>query len=61
LKAEGDQVSILMSSFCAKILLPKNYNPKSKHIKAAKKKLLYEKAACKILVKLTPGGRAICL
>jgi hypothetical protein len=38
----------------AKILLPKITKPNCKHIKTAKK-LLYEKAARKILVNLTPG------
>jgi hypothetical protein len=33
-------------------------NPNCKHIKATQKKLSYEKAAHKILVKLTPGGSA---
>jgi hypothetical protein len=37
-------------SFCQKIT-----DPNCKHIKAAPKKLLYEKAAQKILVKLTPA------
>jgi hypothetical protein len=45
-----------MSSFCAKILSPKNYKPNFKHIKAAQR-LSYEKAAHKILVKLTPGWK----
>jgi hypothetical protein len=45
-----------MSSFCAKILSPKNYKPKLQAHKSCAKKILYEKAARKILVKLTPGG-----
>jgi hypothetical protein len=44
-----------MSSFCTKILSPKITNPNCKHIKGAQK-TFYEKAARKILVKLTPGG-----
>jgi hypothetical protein len=36
--------------FCQKIT-----NANCKYIKAVQKKLLYEKAAYKILVKLTPG------
>ncbi len=39
-----------MSSFCTKILLPKNYKPSTQTVR---KKLWYEKAACKILLKLT--------
>jgi hypothetical protein len=44
-----------MSSFCAKIFLPKITNP-NVCTKKLRKKLLYKKAARKILVKLTPGG-----
>ncbi len=43
-----------MSSFCAKIILPKNTYPIFKCIKAAQTTSV-QKAACKILVKLTPG------
>jgi hypothetical protein len=43
-----------MSSFCTKILSQKITNTNCKNIKAAQK-VLYEKAAHKILVKLTPG------
>jgi hypothetical protein len=45
-----------MSSFCAKILLPKSTNPNCNHIKAGQKKM-YEKDARKILMKLTPGWK----
>ncbi len=44
-----------MSSFYTKILSPKISNPNCKHIKV-KQKTLYEKAAHKILVKLTQDG-----
>jgi hypothetical protein len=43
-----------MNSFCAKIILPKNYKPKLLAHKSCAKKLSYEKAARKILVKSTP-------
>jgi len=50
-----------MSSFCAKILSPKNYKPKLKAQKSCAKNFHMKKADSKILVKLTlgiavPGG-----
>jgi hypothetical protein len=44
-----------MSNFCARILLPKNYKPKILSTYKLRKKRSYEKAAHKVLVKLTPG------
>ena len=42
-----------MSRFCTNFLLPKIYKPKPQVQKKLLKRLLYEKAACKLLVKLT--------
>jgi hypothetical protein len=46
--------NILWTAFAPKSCCQKITNPNCKHIKAAQK-LSYEKAAHKILVKLTPG------
>jgi hypothetical protein len=45
--------NILRAAFAPKPFRPKITNPNCKHIKGAQKRL-YEKAACKMLVKLTP-------
>jgi hypothetical protein len=46
---------------CKNPFAKKITNPNCKYIKAAQKKLSYEKAAHKILVKLTPGGPSLLL
>jgi hypothetical protein len=48
-----------MSSFCAKILSPKNLNPNCKHIKAVQKNFRTKKLLVKKLVKWTPGANVI--
>jgi len=42
----------IFNSFCAEIILPKNYKPL---VEKAAKTLSQEKAACEMLVKLIPG------
>jgi len=44
-----------MSSFCADILLPKNYKSKLRLEKSCAKALLYKKVVRKMFMKLTPG------
>jgi hypothetical protein len=46
---------------CQNPFAKKITNPNCKHMITAQKKLSYEKAVCKILVKLTPGNFKIIL
>jgi hypothetical protein len=54
-RAGVDFTNILCTAFAPKSFHQKIKNPNCKHIKPALKKLSYEKAAHKILVKLIPG------
>ena len=48
-------------SFCTDFLSTKNYQHKPRSKEKLDKTLLYEKTACKMLVKLTPGANPIKL
>jgi len=47
-------INILQAAFCANILSPKNYKSLLKVEKSCAKHFHIKKAACKILVKLSP-------